>query len=332
MRTGGVLASGLAVLAHVGDEPRGIKPPMVAGMSTTPRSRRPPGGTHRLTLFLEAGLIVAWSSGFIGARLAADTASIFLVLFWRFVAVSVLLAPSVLGAQRNGLGYRSVGVQVLLGALAMFGYLALGVAAIDRGVPLGTAALISALQPLATAACVSPVLGERVQGRQWLGLVIGFCGVAVAVSGSVGAAPLWAYVLSLLSMASLVVATLLAKALPNTMPVLPALGIQSATTALLFAPLAMLQGGLSPRVDPQFLAAVAWFVLFSTVLAYGLYWICLRRSTATRVGSLIYLTPPVTMVWAWAMFGEALSPAALIGFTICLLGVRLGRFQDDGPP
>lgn len=234
MRTGGVLASGLAVLAHVGDEPRGIKPPAMAGMSTTPRSRRPRPKAYRTTLFLEAGLIVAWSSGFIGARLAADTPSIYLVLFWRFVAVAVLVAPFVLWAWCQGVGYRSIGVQVTLGTLAMFGYLALGVAAIDRGVPLGTA-------------------------------------------------------------------------------------------ALLFAPLAVLEGGLSPQLDPQFLASVAWFVLFSTVLAYGLYWLCLRRSTATRVGSLIYLTPPVTMVWAWAMFGEALSPVALIGFAICLLGVGLAR-------
>jgi drug/metabolite transporter (DMT)-like permease len=247
------------------------------------------------------------------------------VLFWRFVAVSMLLVPFVLRARCRGLSYRSIGMQVLLGALAMFGYLALGVAAIDRGVPLGTAALISALQPLATAACVGPWLGERVRGRQWLGLAIGFCGVAVAVGGSVGAAPLWAYFLSLLSTASLVVATLLAKAVPDQIPALPALGIQSVTAALLFAPLAVLEGGLLPLVDPLFLASVAWFVLFSTVLAYGLYWLCLRRSTATRVGSLIYLTPPVTMVWAWAMFGEALSPVALIGFAIWLLGVGLAR-------
>lgn len=44
-----------------------------------------------------------------------------------------------------------------------------------------------------------------------------------------------------------------------------------------------------------------------------------------RVGSLIYLTPPVTMIWAWAMFGEPLTPAAVTGFAISLVGVTLTR-------
>ena len=109
-------------------------------------------------------------------------------------------------------------LQAALGALAMFGYLALGVAAIARGVPVGTAALISALQPIATAALAGPLLGERVTGRQWLGLLLGLGGIAAAVGGGTGQAPPAAYLLSLASMASLVAATLLAKAAPTAMP------------------------------------------------------------------------------------------------------------------
>lgn len=298
-------------------------------MRLTPHVREAWSGSGRSTLLLEAGLIVAWSSGFIGARLAADAPSIFLVLFWRFVAVFVLSLPFLWWARRHGLGYRSIGLQALLGALAMFGYLALGVAAIDRGVPVGTAALISALQPLATAALAGPLLGEIVRGRQWIGLGIGFWGVALAVGGSPGTAPLWAYGLCLLATASLVAATLLATALPDEVALLPALGLQSAAAALLFVPLAALEGGLAPVADPLFVATIAWFVLFSTVAAYGLYWLCLKRSTATRVGSLIYLTPPVTMIWAWTMFSEALSFAAVIGFAFCLVGVALARPRHD---
>jgi len=37
----------------------------------------------------------------------------------------------------------------------------------------------------------------------------------------------------------------------------------------------------------------------------------LKRASITRVSSLIYLTPPTTMVWAFLMFGEtsARSPS-----------------------
>ena len=274
---------------------------------------------------LEAGLIIAWSSGFIGARLAADVSSVFLVLFWRFAIVGLLLLPLLAYTARAGLTRRSIAVQSALGAFAMFGYLALGVKAIELGVPAGTAALISALQPLATAALVAPLLGERVDRTQWLGLAIGLAGVGMAVGGALGHAPLWAYALSLASMASLVIATLIAKAVPDATSLFPALGIQSLVAAVLFAPLAVLEGGIVPEIDAGFVAAIAWFILFSTIGAYGLYWLCLRRTTATRVGSLIYLTPPVTMIWAWAMFAELLTPMAVTGFAVCLLGVGLTR-------
>jgi len=272
-------------------------------------------------VLLEAGLIVAWSSGFVGARLAADASSVFLVLFWRFVIVALLLAPLLWRAARQGLTVRSLLLQTLLGIFAMFGFLAPGIKAIELGVPAGTAALISALQPLATAALAGPLLHEQVDRRQWLGLALGLGGVLLAVSGALGHAPLWAYGLSALSTASLVAATLLAKRVPDSTPLLPSLAIQSLATAILFAPLALWDGGILPDLDLGFAAAVAWFIVLSTIGGYGLYWLCLRRTTATRVGSLIYLTPPVTMIWAWAMFGEPLTLMGMAGFAICLIGV-----------
>ncbi|MBR2691836.1 MAG: DMT family transporter [Aquamicrobium sp.] len=274
---------------------------------------------------LEVGLIVAWSSGFIGARLAADAGTVFLVLFWRFVIVSLVLLPLLIRAARRGLTAKSLILQSMLGIFAMFGYLALGIKAIDLGVPAGTAALISALQPVATAALAGSILHERVSRLQWTGLILGLAGVSLAVGGSLGEAPLLAYILSAASTLSLVVATIAAKAMPDSTPLLPSLAIQSLVAAVLFAPLALLEGGMAPVLDLRFIAAVAWFILFSTIGGYGLYWLCLRRSSATRVGSLIYLTPPVTMIWGWLMFSETITIAAVIGFFICMTGVFLTR-------
>lgn len=274
---------------------------------------------------LEVGLIVAWSSGFIGARLAADAGTVFLVLFWRFVIVSLVLLPLLIRAARRGLTAKSLILQSMLGIFAMFGYLALGIKAIDLGVPAGTAALISALQPVATAALAGSILHERVNRLQWTGLILGLAGVSLAVGGSLGGAPLLAYILSAASTLSLVIATIAAKAMPDSTPLLPSLAIQSLVAAVLFAPLALLEGGMAPVLDQRFIAAVAWFILFSTIGGYGLYWLCLRRSSATRVGSLIYLTPPVTMIWGWLMFSETITIAAVIGFFICMTGVFLTR-------
>ena len=49
------------------------------------------------------------------------------------------------------------------------------------------------------------------------------------------------------------------------------------------------------------------------------------RSGTVRTSSLIYLTPPVTLVWAWAMFGQPMSPYTWAGLILCLVGVWLAR-------
>ena len=54
----------------------------------------------------------------------------------------------------------------------------------------------------------------------------------------------------------------------------------------------------------------------------------IRRAAATRVASLFYLTPPVTALMAWALFNERLAPLALLGMTVCVLGVFLVNWKS----
>jgi drug/metabolite transporter (DMT)-like permease len=56
----------------------------------------------------------------------------------------------------------------------------------------------------------------------------------------------------------------------------------------------------------------------------------LRRSGAVRVSTLLYLTPPTTMLWAFVMFGEAPGPLAVPGIAVCAAGVALAL--RDGRP
>ncbi len=102
-----------------------------------------------------------------------------------------------------------------------------------------------------------------------------------------------------------------------------ALGIQCSVAAILFAALALFWGGLEPAGGMNFWAAVAWFVVFSTFGGYGFYWLNLKTSGVARVSSLIYLTPPTTMVWAYLMFGESIGPLAILGLAVCFGSVLL---------
>lgn len=278
---------------------------------------------------LEAAMVVCWSSGFIGGLLAAETGSVFGVLFWRFAILAGLLLPFA-GVALARVPIRVLAVPAVTGALAMFGYIACVIGAIVLGVPAGTVALIAALQPLTTAAVAGVALGETVTARQWSGLGLGLAGVLLAVSGDLGAAPVVAYGLAFLSMVCLVAATVTTKAAESrtclpTIGLMPQLAVQSTMAALLFLPLALIDGGAWPEPTVAFGKAVLWFIGLSTLGGFGLYWVCLKRTTATRVASLIYLTPPVTAVWAAVMFGQPITVQAIAGFGVCLAGVGLAR-------
>lgn len=270
--------------------------------------------------FFETALVVCWSSGFIGAVLASDTKSVFTVLLWRFVLASVLLFPFLVPYLRPAYG-RMILMHAIIGALAMFGYLATGIRAIDIGVPAGVAALVAALQPLVTAVFAGVVLRDSVSGMQWGGLFIGLAGVALAVGGGLGDAPLLGYALSFASMLCIVAASLITKKSRVNLPLLPTLAVQCIVSALLFLVTAAASGSVTPETSYDFWFAVIWFVVFSTAGAYGFYWMCLQQSSAVRVASLIYLTPPITMIWAWLMFDQQISMAAVIGLCICFAGV-----------
>ncbi len=277
---------------------------------------------------LKGALVVCWSSGFIGAVLASQTSSVYLVLLWRFLLASVLLAPFVIPYLKRPF-LPVLALQAAVGSFAMFGYLATGVKAIDVGVPTGTAALIASLQPLATAALAGFVLQEVVSKTQWIGLCFGMIGVALAVGAGFGTAPFWGFSLSFISMLSIVVATLITKRSRQSLPLLPTLGVHCIVSAILFFLVAASEGAIAPQDSLDFWLAVIWFVLFSTIGAYGFYWLCLRELSATRVASLIYLTPPVTMIWAWLMFGEQVSSTVLAGFGLCIVGVWLADRSRD---
>jgi drug/metabolite transporter (DMT)-like permease len=280
---------------------------------------------HVPLFLLEAAFVLGWSSGFIGAKIAAEAASVFHVMFWRFVVVSVLLLPFVIKAARISLSRTQVRQEVMLGALALFVCLACSVKAIDLGVPAGIAALIAALQPLATAVLAGPVLHEKVRLTQWLGFLIGLVGVAVAVGEWPSGGHVLGYVLLFIGTGALVVATVMAKSFQSPASVKVSLGIQSMTSAVLFLPLSLVDGVFLPVSDWPFVGAVLWLVMLPTLWGYGMYWVCLRRTSATRVTSLIYLTPPVTMVWAWAMFAEPLTLGAIIGSALCIVGAVLAK-------
>jgi drug/metabolite transporter (DMT)-like permease len=99
--------------------------------------------------------------------------------------------------------------------------------------------------------------------------------------------------------------------------------IQFAVSMLAMAVAAGLFETMSVEWSGEFIFALGWLVVVLSLGAITLLYLLIRHGEAARVTSMFYLVPPVTAIMALAFFGERLSPLALIGMALTVLGVAL---------
>ncbi|MCH8529274.1 MAG: DMT family transporter [Saccharospirillum sp.] len=293
---------------------------------------------HHLWLKLTPVLFVLlWSTGFIGAKFGLPYAEPFTFLFVRFACVLVLLYLLI-----RLLGERWPSGSLLWFHIAVVGVLVHGVylgavfTAIGLGMPAGITALIVGLQPLITAGLARLWLGERIQRRQWLGILLGLVGITLVMSeqldlGSPGGLFTgfgWAAVLSAFSaLLGISVGTLYQKRHCTGMPLVTGTFIQYLGASLMLGVAALLFETREIQWNPVFVLALLWLIFGLSIAAILLLMTMIRRGEASRVASLFYLVPPVTAIEAWILFGERLGIVALIGIAVAVVGVALAVGQ-----
>ena len=279
----------------------------------------------------EALFLLLWCSGYIGAKLGVPLAGTFTLLFWRYALVLAVVALIVTW---RGEWRRPDAGTFLTGFWAHFVWLVAIVKAFEYGIGAGAVALIAAMQPALTALLAPLVLGERNSVLQWAGIGLGFAGVVIFIgadSGATGAAP-WVYALPMLAMASLtfiilwerwrtVGACTPSKPAPE-MPIFTALFWQGVLTAGLLLPFAHGIEGFAADWRAELVLAVVWLAVAS-VGTYGLMFRLIRTRAATRVSALQCFAPPVTMLIAWPVFGEALTINGLAELLVTSAGFWL---------
>lgn len=275
---------------------------------------------------LPAFFVLLWSTGFIVAKFGLPYAPPLTFLTLRFLGVLLILAPCVLLLKAPWPSGR-VGHIALAGVLLQAGYLSGVWCAIKLGMPAGLSALIVGMQPVLTAVA-APLVGEAVRPRQWFGLALGMGGVALVVHAKivlVGLTPA-SIGLCLFALLSITAGTLYQKRYCAHFDLRSGTVIQFTASLLLVLPLAVALEGLRwdfARVawTPHFIGALSWSVLVLSIGAIFLLFALIRRNDATRVTSLLYLTPPTTALMAWLMFGEAFNLAGLLGMALAVVGV-----------
>lgn len=282
------------------------------------------------SVVLAAGFVVLWSSGFVGARLTADVSTPSGMLAWRYLVTALVLLVAV-GPRLRGLSARDVVQQAVLGLLAHVVFLGGVFGAVGAGVGAGTTALVAALQPMLVAIAGRIFWTDRITGRQIIGLGLGLVAVGLTVGGADSRAGI-AVLIPLCSVVALSGAALLERRWRPTVDVMGGLTIQVVVSAGVFTAYATAAGTLTQVTPtPQFLVALIWLVVLAGLGGYATFILCLRRWGASSTSALLYLTPPVTTLWAWAMFGDVPTAVQLGGLVLGALAVALAVARPARP-
>jgi drug/metabolite transporter (DMT)-like permease len=291
-----------------------------------------PRSIEKVAIFAAPGVFVLlWASGFIGAKFGLRNAEPLTFLALRMIAVVALVVPIILLTRPKWPGGAGLLHSAMTGLMVHGCYLGGVFVAIENGLPAGLAALVVSLQPVLTSTLANRWLGERVLPRQWLGLLLGLAGVYLVVrENTAGATAPLAWAAIVVALVGITVGTLYQKRFGGGIDWRPALCLQYAAAGLLFALGAMAFETRVVHWTAEFAFALCWLVFVLSFGAIWLFYFLIRRTAATRVASLFYLTPPLTALMAWALFDERLAALALVGMAVCVAGVFLVNWRPGG--
>ncbi|HEV8631542.1 MAG TPA: drug/metabolite exporter YedA [Thermoanaerobaculia bacterium] len=278
-----------------------------------------------------AAVYVLWGSTYLAIRFALETLPPFWMASSRFLIAGSLLY---VWARRRGaappqrLHWRSA---LIVGGLLLLGGNG-GVVWAEQRVPSGLAALLVATVPLWMVMLDGAGRGWRRPATQvLLGVALGLAGVALLVgpgrfAGGRGVDPLGAVVLIAASL-SWTAGSLYSRRAP--LPASPLLGtaMQMLGGGACLA-VAGLVAGEWHRLDlaaasQRSLLAVAYLVVFGSLVGFTAYAWLLRVSTPPLVATYAYVNPVVAVLLGWAFAGEPVTARTLVAAAVIVGAVML---------
>ena len=284
-----------------------------------------------LTAALAWYFVTVWGSGFIATKIGLQYAPPFTFLTLRFVFGLACLVPILLVMRPRFPGSRAeLGHVVVAGLLMHAVHLGGSHYTQYLGMSAGITALILSAQPLITALIAVRWMGERLALRQWAGVAIGLAGVALIVWHKVDVreATAGSLVAVTVALAGVTAGTLYQRIYCPLVDLRSATFIQFIVTIAALAPLAWWVEGFNVNWAWPMVGAIVFLVIGASILAVSALHTLMRRGQATRVTSLLYLTPIFAVALELAMFGVLPSTLSLIGIAVTCLGVALAAWRS----
>ncbi|WP_395022188.1 DMT family transporter [Dongia sp.] len=264
---------------------------------------------------------VLWGANFAVLKLGLDTWPPFFFVALRLGAVGLLLIPFV------GLPKRSQLPGLLLLALLLgvihFGTLFTGIAISDAA----TSSIVIQIQVPLAALSAAVFFGDRIGWRRWSGMALSILGIALLVGRPAFQGGWAAVALILAASVSWVAANMQIKRLAGDIG-----GWQlNAWPALLAAPMMLVLSALTEQGQVETLrnaTSAAWFamayqVVVTTALCYGLWFAMMRRYPVTQVMPFTLLEPVFGALTAVFLLDEPWDWQMVLGALVTVSGLAI---------
>ena len=278
--------------------------------------------------------VTVWGSGYLASKVGLQYAPPFTFLTLRFaVGVMALLPLLMWWHRRERLRFPATSSEwrhvIVAGVLMHAANLGASHYSQYLGMSAGVTALVLATQPLVTAFIAASFMHERLKPFQWVGVLLGLVGVVFVVWHKIDVRAIsWgAAIAVLIALASITAGTLYQRVFCPTVDLRAASIVQFLASLALLAPLAWAVEGFNVRWSWALLGAIAFLVILASIFAVNALHTLMRRGEATRVTSLLYLTPIMAVILEWLMFSVVPSALTVAGIIVTCAGVALVAFN-----
>ena len=269
--------------------------------------------------------ILLWSSAFITTKPIVDNSDPFSALSFRFFFVAIGFYLFSLYSNHSIIIKKKNLIESVLSGVLFHGLYLGGVFySISIGMPTGIAALIVTLQPILTNALSGPILGEKVNLKQWIGVLLGFIGAALVLGLDVGYdIPLFGLIATIIALIAITTSTIWQKKLSSNLP-LPVSNFYQAVGGCLFHILIIIIFA-EPYIDfsKTFLIAMSHQIFLVSFGAFTILMYLIKNNSASKTVSIFFLIPATSAFMAWLFLNESLTSFDLLGFFITTIGVYI---------
>jgi drug/metabolite transporter (DMT)-like permease len=194
----------------------------------------------------------------------------------------------------------------------------------EQSVDAGLATILNSSAPIFTFMLTWFVAGQSATGRQLLGVISGMCGVCLIV-GVQAFSGIWQQFIAELAIIGATVcyagAAIFGRGFKGVDPMLPATG-SLVCGALLLIPVSLVVDHpwtLAP--SSRSILALLCLSVFSTALAFTIYFRLLQTLGSVGTTAQAYLRVPIGVAIGAAFLGEVVAPTTLIGLAFVVAGV-----------